>query len=64
MFGNDQFAKFIDAIGDYALAMNPDELTVCFMYLNKFGIGMKHKTMNTLLYTTLRIMQNGLQTSI
>lgn len=62
MFGNVQFAKFIDAIGDFAVCMNPDELTICFMYLQKLGIGMMHKTMNTLLDNTLRIMQNGLQT--
>lgn len=61
MLGNVQFAEFIDAIGDYALAMNPDELTICFMYLNKLGIGMLHKTMNTLLDTTLRVIQNGSQ---
>lgn len=62
MFDNEQFVKFIEAIGDYAPAMNPDELTICFMYLSKLGIGMLHKTMNTLLDTTLRIMKNGLQT--
>lgn len=61
MFSNVQFAKFIDTIGEYADSMNPDELAICFMYLSKLGIKMSHKTMNTLLNTTLRIMQNGLQ---
>lgn len=56
---NPGFQLLLERIKNTCNEMNPDELTICFLYLNKCGLSMQDKTMQNLLNNCMKIMKDG-----